>query len=334
MNIRLSSALSRTKAALNKITADIKHVDNQSDSNRAIIQVLEQFAADTQAIFDGSAGESPFVNTNKIKADLQGERPTDQFVVSAGAVWDLNEKLKSIISALSGFDGDADPNDAIANLNTVMEWAELNTDKLNAMAPATPTVPGFMSATQASRLASVAEGATRNVVSPDPASNSADTVPSSSALKSVKDTADEANIPAITPEEMDAPDTVLEERKFSPKDLMDFIRKNAAVILRDVMYSRTILIPGTATEGTFPSKLVVPAGSFTGRVTLQSSNSAGGVTVRLTHTDTTTVVLNHSGPDTIITDVSLKAGSWTISLENIVVAAAEDLFIYIDLIAD
>jgi hypothetical protein len=253
-------------------------------------------------------------------------------VAGADALWAIKQDVQAIVNALSGFDADADPNDAIANLQTIMDWAEANKTSLEAMEPATPTTPGFMSSAQAAKLAGVESQATKNTVSTDPNANTSDTVPSSSALYAVKQIADAANIPEMSGPEAADPALVTDPRKFSPSTLLDLMKNNVADVIRDSLFQRTVLIPGVVVEQTYPGKIVVPTGTYTGRITVQSSITAGSLTLTFTHSDNTTVSFSFNGEYTVFEDKTMKGGDWTVSISGIIQPAAEDLTIYVDLV--
>lgn len=87
---------------------------------------------------------------NKMSASLENvDAQTDALQNKTTA------ELTSIINSLAGWDADLDPNDAIANLNTVLAWVKTKVDA-GELEIATETNNGLMSSQQATALLSFA----------------------------------------------------------------------------------------------------------------------------------------------------------------------------------
>jgi len=333
MDTRLTNLLHKANMSLTKTASSINEVDDDTDSNQLSIQDAVVRILAIEAILNGEAGDLPFIHSSKITNDLTvPTAPATDTVAGATEVWEMRKKLYELLDALANFDGNADPNDYLTNLNQVMAWANANTDTLAAMEPATPTAAGFMSALQAGKLASIQEEANKTVVTTDINSTSGTEAAAASITNQLKTMIEQQALSQVTAGEIDNPTAITDARKFSPNDILDIIKKHAVTLLDASKFERTIYIPGEVLVQEFGTKLSVPDGDWNGKVHTSSSNSSGTTIVKLTHTDATEVTLTHSVIAQEISNVTLKGGTWTIAVTQANPVIAQDLTLLFSLI--
>jgi len=161
------TATSRMKQSQEKLAADVNQVDDDTDLNKNLIDQLRSDLTEVQRAILNLPTYTPslptvfaIVRDNEVQTSWPGSHatPLDASikVADANLVWTMRKELNDLITSFDMLDGTADA-DWRTNLNDMLGWISTNTANLEALGTANATQNGFMSSTQAIKLAGLPE---------------------------------------------------------------------------------------------------------------------------------------------------------------------------------